>query len=183
MKLSKYITARNMFALFSTAFLVQSAHHAEHVAQMIQLYVLGLPLSEATGLLGERFNFEWVHFIYNVSLEISIVVLWLGYKHLNTHMNIKAINTSMPLFVWLVIGQGYHAFEHIIRMIQYLSDPIYETSGTLPPGLIGLVSNWSIPTIHFWINMVVWSIMVILVVRLNTTFWISTHRTMLYSNT
>ena len=173
MKLSKLITPRSMFALFSIAFLVQSAHHAEHVTQMIQIYVLGQPLSDANGLLGEQFNFEWVHFVYNVTLELGIIALWWGYRRLSKRTNLEIISQSMPLFILLVIGQGYHALEHIIRMIQYIRDPIYQLNGTLPPGLIGIATDWSIPVIHFWINMVVWSLMVLIVVRLHATFWIS----------
>ena len=78
----------------------------------------------------------------------------------------------MPLFILLVIGQGYHALEHIIRMVQYMNDPTFQASGTLPPGLIGLATDWSIPLVHFWINMLVWSLMVLIILRLHFTFWI-----------
>jgi len=50
---------------------------------------------------------------------------------------------------------------------------MYQINRTLPPGLIGIATDWSIPVVHFWINMVVWSLMVLIILRLHSTFWIS----------
>lgn len=40
--------------------LVQAAHMVEHVAQVVQKFLLRM--SEAHGLLGSIFDVEWVHF-------------------------------------------------------------------------------------------------------------------------
>ncbi|MBI3362730.1 MAG: hypothetical protein HY023_16640, partial [Chloroflexi bacterium] len=69
-----------LFVLLALAFAVQTAHHAEHVTQLIQIYALGFKPPEAHGLLGSVFDFEWVHFVYNIGLEVALIGLWLGYR-------------------------------------------------------------------------------------------------------
>lgn len=71
---------RALFLVLTIAFLVQTAHFAEHVAQIIQIYAQGVPPPNAQGLLGSVFDFEWVHFAYNISLELALIALWLGYR-------------------------------------------------------------------------------------------------------
>ncbi|KRT76172.1 MAG: hypothetical protein XU14_C0061G0007 [Armatimonadetes bacterium CSP1-3] len=49
-------------AAFAAVLIIQGAHMVEHVAQVIQKFLLGF--DKAHGLLGSAFDFEWVHFIY-----------------------------------------------------------------------------------------------------------------------
>ena len=87
---------RALFTLLALAFAVQTAHHAEHVTQLIQIYALGFKPPEAHGLLGSVFDFEWVHFLYNLSLEAILVMLWLGYR--------RALKNKMGLPLLLPFG-------------------------------------------------------------------------------
>jgi hypothetical protein len=52
----------------------QTAHLFEHVAQMIQIHVLRLSGANAQGIVGQL-NIEWVHFIWNALVLITLVAL------------------------------------------------------------------------------------------------------------
>jgi hypothetical protein len=70
------------------------------------------------------------------------------------------------------VFQGYHAFEHIVKLYQYLFIPLHQ-SGTVPtPGILPALTGWAIPLVHFWFNLIVWVLMVLLVWRLHLTFWL-----------
>ncbi len=125
-------------SLAGAVLLVQAAHMVEHVAQVIQKF--GLRMSEAHGLLGSIFDFEWVHFVYNTTLEIALVTVAVWWRR-----------GGLPVpraLGFLMILQGYHVIEHIVKMIQY-----YAIGTPAPKGLIGMV----VPVIwlHFWLNLVV----------------------------
>src|SRR4030067_2585721 len=98
---------KRLFAVVSVAFVVQAAHYAEHVAQVIQIYLLDLRPPEAHGLLGSVFDFEWVHFLYNVGLEIAMLMLWLRYQR---HYQRASVDRGgvQPL-AGLVLVSGYDA--------------------------------------------------------------------------
>ncbi len=119
--------------------IVQTAHMAEHVAQVIQKFVLHM--AQAHGLLGSIFDLEWVHFIYNTSLWIPLVLVLQWYRKTGAPMP-----TSMRLVVWL---QGYHVIEHIVKMYQYYALGI--TVG--PKGILGFV--FPLIWLHFWLNLTV----------------------------
>jgi hypothetical protein len=122
--------------------------------------------------LGSVFDFEWVHFTYNVVLELTLIGLWLGYYRLQRTRSLPLVRDLMPILIGLVVFQGYHALEHIVKLYQYLFIPLHQ-SGTVPtPGILPSLTGWPIPLVHFWINLIVWMLMVLLVWRLHMTFWI-----------
>ena len=69
-------------AFYAAVVLVQGVHVIEHIIQLIQVYVLGIPDDEALGLLGYVFSFqgteEWLHIAFNVSYLASLVVIAWG---------------------------------------------------------------------------------------------------------
>lgn len=82
----RHIANRHAFAATAgliTVLIVQSFHMIEHVAQVLQKFVLGQP--EAHGLLGTIFDFEWVHFIYNTSLEVALVLDFIWCRRATAH--------------------------------------------------------------------------------------------------
>ncbi len=120
--------------------LVQAAHMVEHVAQVIQKFILHMPA--AHGLLGSIFDLEWVHFVYNTVLYAALVAVYIWHRRA----------ASRPLFFALRAGmllQGYHVVEHIVKMYQYYALGI--TVG--PKGILGFV----VPLIwlHFFLNLLV----------------------------
>jgi hypothetical protein len=166
------LSVRNMFALLAIAFLLQSAHFAEHVAQIVQIYAQQIPPPNAHGLLGSAFDFEWVHFLYNISLEIALITLWLGYDSLHRSKALPLINKLMPSFISLVTFQGYHVIEHSVKLFQYLLIEVYQSGSVPTPGILPTVTGWPIFLVHFWINLIVWVLMVVLIWRLHMTFWV-----------
>ena len=123
----------------SAALIVQSAHMVEHVAQVIQKFILRQP--ESHGLLGAIFDFEWVHFVYNTSLEVTLVLIFIWCRRASAHQ----LPRSLRAAVWL---QGYHVVEHVVKMFQY-----YVGGVEAPKGILGFV--FPVIWLHFWINLIV----------------------------
>ncbi len=61
-------------AFFFILVVTQGAHVLEHVAQMVQIHLLGLSGIQAGGILG-MLNIEWVHFTWNSWVLICAVLL------------------------------------------------------------------------------------------------------------
>lgn len=142
---------RALFALLTIAFAVQTAHHAEHVTQLIQIYALGFKPPEAHGLLGSLFDFEWVHFFYNIGLEAMLIGLWAAHRRAAGDGGRRSVLTGLALF------QGYHSVEHIVKLYQYLFVPFYQFGIRSAPGILPLATGWPIFIVHFWFNMIVWA--------------------------
>lgn len=62
------LNTRHHKAALGVYLAVVVAHWAEHIAQAVQVYVLGWPLKEARGVLGVPFPWlvssEWMHYGY-----------------------------------------------------------------------------------------------------------------------
>ena len=86
---------------------LQGFHGIEHLAQLLQNHVLGLNLRASNGLLSPA-NAEWVHFIWNWGVLLTIVALMVS-GHLR---NIA----GYALLVWTTA----HTFEHSYLMIRHL---------------------------------------------------------------
>lgn len=90
------------------------AHWAEHVAQAVQIYVLGWPTPQARGVLGLPFPWlvtsEWMHYGYALFMLIGLVMLRKGFTgRARTWWNI-----SLGIQVW-------HHFEHLLLLLQALT--------------------------------------------------------------
>ena len=128
-------------ALFYVLVVTQSGHFLEHVAQMIQIHLLGLSGADARGIFG-ALDIESVHFVWNTWLLVAVFVLLVRF--------------SANRWLWLtaLIG-GWHELEHLYIFSVYVSTG---TSGT--PGLLslggalggGLPINR--PDLHFIYNLV-----------------------------
>ncbi len=140
---------RASWAVWVGALGVQSFHMLEHVAQVLQKFVFGLP---PHGILGEALDREWVHFTYNWTLGVALVVVLLGYGlHLRFGFEGRA-PIGLYSFRGVVLLQGYHLLEHVVKMMQYFKTGVPDT-----PGILGQV----FPTIllHFAINAAVLALM------------------------
>jgi hypothetical protein len=72
---------RRWLILFYVLVVTQSAHFVEHIAQMIQIHVLGLQGAAARGIVG-ALNIEWVHFTWNVIVVVAAVALLVRFKEI-----------------------------------------------------------------------------------------------------
>ncbi|MFC4535386.1 hypothetical protein [Sphaerisporangium dianthi] len=90
------------------------AHWAEHVAQAIQIYVLGWPVPQARGVLGLPFPWlvtsEWMHYGYALLMLVGLIVLRRGF-------------TGRARTWWTVaLGiQVWHHLEHLLLLLQALT--------------------------------------------------------------
>jgi hypothetical protein len=100
--------------------LMQTAHLAEHVAQMVQIHVLGLSGPAARGIVGQL-DLEWVHVIWNGAVLGLLVVLL----------------TRFPRNRWLALAAviaTWHLVERVAIMAVYLSTGVVGTPGILARG-------------------------------------------------
>lgn len=134
-------------SVFTAAVVIQSLHMVEHVAQVIQKF--GLGREEAHGILG-MLDFEWVHFVYNTALILTLYILIFRCALL-----LKARGTALFFtFVAAVILQSYHMVEHVIKIVQHIQ--------TGAQGTLGFAGNFVNPVwFHFWLNLTVLALIAI----------------------
>ena len=119
----------------------QTAHLIEHIAQMIQIHVLHLGGASAQGIVGQL-NIEWVHFIWNAVVLVSLLVLLPRFR-----MNPWLIAVT-PLAAW-------HFVEHSVMIATYLQTGVSGSPGLLSSG--GLLFGGlpiARPDLHFLYNLV-----------------------------
>jgi hypothetical protein len=181
-KRSNLMKPRHLYYLaFAILFLIQSAHFAEHVAQLIQIYGQGIKPPEAHGLLGSVFDFEWVHFVYNISLEVTLIWLWFEYRRARQTQLFAVSRRDLTWLSALVLFQGYHSVEHFVKLYQYLFIPKYQ-SGVVPtPGILPEATGWPIFLVHFGFNLIVWATMAAALWRLYPPGLMATMRAALRS--
>ncbi|HEX2315175.1 MAG TPA: hypothetical protein VHJ17_15640 [Thermomonospora sp.] len=90
------------------------AHWAEHVAQAVQIWVLGWPVPEARGVLGVPFPWlvtsEWMHYGYALVMLAGLVLLRPAFTgRARTWWNI-----SLAIQAW-------HHLEHLLLLLQALT--------------------------------------------------------------
>jgi hypothetical protein len=128
------------------------AHWAEHLTQAIQIYVLGWPVPESRGLLGQFYPWliksETLHYGYALVMLVGIWVLRKGFTEPAEHR-------------WWTVAlaiQFFHHFEHFLLQMQALTGH-YLAGRPVPTSLIQL---W-VPRVelHLFYNTVVFIPMVI----------------------
>jgi hypothetical protein len=128
-------------ALFYALAVGQTAHVFEHVAQMVQIHVLGLSGVDARGIFG-ALDIESVHFVWNTwVLATTIGLIW-------------RFRDNPWLRVGLVLA-GWHEMEHTVIFWTYLSTGVSGTPGLLAQGG-ALAGGLPIvrPDLHFLYNLV-----------------------------
>src|SRR5713226_1904434 len=127
-------------AFFFILVVTQGAHVLEHVAQMVQIHLLGLSGLQARGIFG-MLDIEWVHFIWNSWVLLGAVLLVLLFRK------------NPWLWVLLVISV-WHEIEHVYIMSVFLSTGHVGTPGLLAAGgAIGGGLPLSRPDLHFYYNL------------------------------
>lgn len=127
-------------AFFFILVVTQGAHLLEHVAQMVQIHLLGLSGLQARGILG-MLDIEWVHFIWNAWVLLCAVLLVFLFRK------------NPWLWVLLVISV-WHEVEHVSIMSVYLHTGHIGAPGLLAHGgAIGGGLPLSRPDLHFFYNL------------------------------
>jgi hypothetical protein len=126
--------------LLSFLALSQTLHFFEHVAQMIQIHVLGLSGPSARGIVGQL-DIEWVHFIWNLWVLIALLVLT------------RRFHTNGWLLLAVLLA-AWHLTEHVVIMATYLRTGAVGTPGLLAAGgLVGGGLPLARPDLHFLYNL------------------------------
>jgi hypothetical protein len=127
--------------LFYVLLVTQAGHFLEHVAQMIQIHLLGLQGARAQGVFG-MLNIEWVHFVWNTWVLIAAVVLLVRYRG--------------NAWLWFTtLFAAWHALEHAYIVWIYLSTGVAGTAGLL--SLAGAIQGGlpiTRPDLHFLYNLI-----------------------------
>ena len=130
-------------AFFFVLLIAQSVHFTEHIAQMIQIHLLGLSGMQAHGIIG-MLDLEWVHFIFDaVWLPLCVYILLFVY------------HKSNPWLWVLGVIVTWHAFEHVVIMSYYLRTGIVGSPGLLAHG--GIIAGGLAlirPDLHFLYNLI-----------------------------
>ena len=135
------LVATPWIALLGFLALSQAAHLLEHVAQMVQIHMLHLSGANAQGIVG-RLNIEWVHFIWNALVLVTLLVLLPRFP---TNPWLIAVT---PLAAW-------HFVEHSVMIATYIQTGVSGTPGLLSSG--GLLFGGlpiARPDLHFLYNLV-----------------------------
>lgn len=149
---------RRMGLVFGIVVMLQVAHFGEHIAQLYQFRTSPDP---AHGLLGIWLDVEWVHFIYNTSLGVAILMLFLGYRmYRNEWRSASRVGWS-ALVAALVVQVAWHVPEHAVKMYQYFVHDWNPAPGIL--GTTGMIGTGPLHLIylHFIYNAVVTTFLVV----------------------
>ena len=129
-------------AFFFVLLIAQSVHFTEHIAQMIQIHLMGLSGIQAHGIIG-MLDLEWVHFLFDACwVPICVYTLLVIYRKSNPWLWILAV-----IVTW-------HALEHIAIMSVYLRTGIVGSAGLLAHG--GAIAGGLPlvrPDLHFLYNL------------------------------
>jgi hypothetical protein len=141
--LFKTVSIQRQYGLLAFLFILvvtQGAHVLEHVAQMVQIHLLGLSGPQARGIFG-MLDIEWVHFIWN-----SWVLAWAA-------LLVFLFRKNPWLWVLLVISI-WHEIEHVYIMSIFLKTGHPGAPGLLARGgAIGGGLPLTRPDLHFYYNL------------------------------
>jgi hypothetical protein len=137
-------------AFFFVLLVAQSVHFTEHIAQMIQIHLLGLMGSQAHGIIGVL-DFEWTHFLFDALwVPICVYTLFVIFRKSNLWLWVL-----LPIVTW-------HGIEHVVIMLYYLRTGISGSPGLLAQG--GAIAGGlplTRPDLHFLYNLIEETLIVI----------------------
>jgi hypothetical protein len=143
-----------IFVLMTAVVLVQGGHVVEHIVQLVQVLVLGVPDDDALGLLGYVLQFngteEWLHLGYNtlylVSLYALIVPLW---RVTPAVIPWWAFGLFIGASVWV---ETWHMVEHGVIISHVIAN-----GGCPCPGIGDRALGVSDTVLHFFYNALAYS--------------------------
>lgn len=149
-------TVRPWFIRFyAVVVAVQGVHVIEHVIQLIQVEVLGVPDDEALGLLGYVFAIhgteEWLHLVFNAAYLASLYVLLVPLHRLTRRGVVPAM--WFTLFAFGALLESWHLVEHLV----IIHNAIANGGGCPCPGIGDRALNVSDTQLHFVYNVVAYA--------------------------
>jgi hypothetical protein len=141
------------FLSFTGTLVIQGLHEVEHIVQYLQKNVWHTPPQPVgppfPGLLGQWFDFENIHWLYNLALLMAVLAVWVIYR--KNPGSWRRSRAGSALLMSTVAIESYHFVEHSVRMVQYVGGNLK------PPGVLPMLWPNLFPVLefHFWINLVV----------------------------
>jgi hypothetical protein len=142
------------FYFMSAVVVIQGGHVVEHIVQLLQVTVFGVPDDRALGLLGYVLQFngteEWLHLGYNsvylLSLYVLIAPLW------------RITPAVLPTLVfWFFIAasvwvETWHMVEHGVIISHVIAN-----GGCPCPGIGDVALSVSDTVLHFFYNVLAYA--------------------------
>lgn len=145
------ILASRALTVFLALVLVQGFHEIEHIVQVVQRALLGIP--DGNGLLGSLTDIEPLHFAYN-SLYLALLVAVFVSLGLHRHGPSEHGPLVAGLVTFALAFQMWHELEHVFKLVQYVGLGVNGTGGILGRGPGGLVPLFPVPILHLAYNTV-----------------------------
>jgi hypothetical protein len=147
---------RRLLAFYAAVVVVQTTHVFEHVVQLIQVYVLGVPDADALGLLGYIYQFqgteEWLHLVFNTVFLMSLTVIAVGLLRSPGARSLVpqwAMGAFLFFGVWL---ESWHVVEHVVIISNVVAN-----NGCPCPGIVDARTGVSDTVLHFIYNTVAYA--------------------------
>ena len=145
------------FVILTLAVAVQSFHMLEHIVQVLQKFVLQLPV--AHGILGASLDFEPVHFTFNILYLGLVAAVWISF----TKTPIRKMNLIYGLVTFVLVFQSWHFIEHAVKLEQHFVNGCISC-----PGILGYYYDPIL--LHFAYNTIVYVPLIVVFVILQYKF-------------
>jgi len=137
--------------VFFALVLVQGFHELEHVVQVMQRFLLGVP--DGNGLIGSLADIEPVHFVYN-SLYLGLLLAVFILLGLHRDGPDEHGRLAAGLLTFALAFQMWHELEHVFKLTQYFALHANGTGGILGQGPGAIAPLFPIPLLHLVYNTV-----------------------------
>jgi hypothetical protein len=142
------------FYFMTAVVAIQGGHVVEHIIQLIQVFVLGVPEEDALGLLGYVLQFngteEWLHLGYNsfylLALYALIVPLW---RITPAVLSPAGFYFFLAASVWI---ETWHIVEHGVIISHVIAN-----GGCPCPGIADPALGLSDTVLHFFYNAIAYA--------------------------
>jgi hypothetical protein len=143
-----------IFYFMTAVVAIQGGHVVEHIVQLLQVSVLGVPEQDALGLLGYVLQFngteEWLHLGYNafylLALYVLIIPLW---RITPAVLPLSAFVFFITASVWL---ETWHMVEHGVIISHVIAN-----GGCPCPGIGDAALGISDTVLHFIYNAIAYA--------------------------
>jgi hypothetical protein len=150
------VIAGRLLAFYAAVVVIQGGHVVEHIIQLIQVFVLGVPDDQALGLLGYVFAFqgteEWLHIVFNVLYLISLVVIGWGLWRSPVARSVVPRFGMMAFVFFGVSLEAWHVVEHVVIISNVVAN-----NGCPCPGILDSRLGVSDTVLHFGYNAIAYS--------------------------
>jgi hypothetical protein len=127
---------------------IQGIHVFEHIVQLVQVFVIGIPDDRALGLLGYVFQFqgteEWLHLVFNVTYLSALLLL---VRPLRRQVPDTVPRWAFAAFLFGVGLEGWHNVEHAV-----IISNVVRNGGCPCPGIGDVALGITDTVLHFFYN-------------------------------